>query len=123
MSRMHALVAAGRSSHRLVLLVVAVALFTAGPAGPAQAQSPASGPGGPILVITTPANPFSQYFAEILRAEGLNEFALRDVSTVTAATLAPYDVAILGDMTLSPAQVAMLSDVGQRRRQPHRQPS
>ena len=49
---------------------------------------PDSGPGGPILVITKSSNPFSQYYAEILRAEGLNEFALADISTVSAATLA-----------------------------------
>ena len=30
------------------------------------------------------ANPFSRYYAEILRAEGLNEFTATDISTVTA---------------------------------------
>jgi hypothetical protein len=76
----------------------------------AATPPPDSGPGGPILVITRSSNPFSQYYAEILRAEGLNEFALRDISTVSAATLGGYDVAILGDMTLTAAQVTMLSD-------------
>ena len=33
-----------------------------------------SGPGGPILVVASPSDPFSRYYAEILRAEGLNEF-------------------------------------------------
>ncbi len=32
---------------------------------------PTEGPGGPILVVSSAANPFSRYFAEILRAEGL----------------------------------------------------
>src|SRR4051812_1910082 len=31
---------------------------------------PTDGPGGPILVISTTSNPFSRYYAEILRAEG-----------------------------------------------------
>jgi hypothetical protein len=69
---------------------------------------PDSGPGGPILVISNTANPFSRYYGEILRAEGLNEFLVKDMSTVTAATLDAYDVAILGEATLSSGQVQML---------------
>ncbi len=53
---------------------------------------PDEGPGGPILVITNAANPFSRYYAEILRAEGLNEFTVTDLSTVTPALLSNYDV-------------------------------
>ena len=45
---------------------------------------PDEGPGGPILVISNAANPFSRYYAEILRAEGLNEFTATDISNVTA---------------------------------------
>lgn len=45
-------------------------------------------PGGPILVIVGEANPFSSYYGEILRSEGLNEFAVKDIADVTAATLA-----------------------------------
>ena len=71
---------------------------------------PDEGPGGPILVISNAANPFSRYFAEILRAEGLNEFTATDISNVTPATLNAHDVAILGDGALSPAQAQMLSD-------------
>ena len=63
---------------------------------------PDEGPGGPILVISNAANPFSRYFAEILRAEGLNEFTATDISNVTPATLNAHDVAILGDGALSP---------------------
>ena len=37
---------------------------------------PDEGPGGPILVIGSAANPFSRYYAEILRNEGLNEFTV-----------------------------------------------
>ena len=78
---------------------------TAAPPGP----PPDEGAGGPILVIGKASNPFTRYYAEILRAEGLTQFTVKDISTVTAATLASYDVAILGDMALTAAQVTMLS--------------
>ena len=75
---------------------------------------PDDGPGGPILVISNAGNPFSRYYAEILRAEGMNEFAVKDVSTVTAPILSSYDVAILGEVQLSPGQTSMLASwVGQ----------
>ena len=78
---------------------------TAAPPGP----PPDEGAGGPILVIGKASNPFTRYYAEILRAEGLTQFTVKDVSTVTAATLASYDVAIVGDMSLTSAQATMLS--------------
>jgi hypothetical protein len=71
---------------------------------------PNEGPGGPILVVGWSSNPFSRYYAEILRAEGLNEFTVNDISSVTPATLAAYDVVILGDMPLSAGQVTMFSN-------------
>ncbi len=77
---------------------------TAGPPPP----PPDQGPGGPILVVT--GGPFGTYYAEILRAEGLNAFLTKDLSTVTAATLGGYDVVLLTDVTLSNAQVTMFSD-------------
>jgi hypothetical protein len=69
----------------------------------------ADGPGGPVLVITSASDPFTSYYSEILRAEGLNEFTTADISSVSAQTLASRDVAVLGSMPLSPAQVSMLS--------------
>ena len=66
--------------------------------------------GEPILVVTAPANPFSTYYAEILRAEGLNEFATSDIAAVSPATLADHDVVILGEMPLTASQVTMFSD-------------
>jgi hypothetical protein len=71
---------------------------------------PSQGPGGPILVVSTSANPFSQYTAEILRAQGFNAFAAIDVSTMTASLLNNYDVVILGEMTLTPGQVTDLTN-------------
>jgi hypothetical protein len=88
----------------LALLTIALALA----ASPARAQQ--SGPGGPVLVITQGTNGFSTYYPEILRAEGLNAFAVRDISAVDATTLNGFDVAILGEMTLTPAQVTTLSN-------------
>ena len=70
---------------------------------------PTQGPGGPILVVTSASNPFSTYYAEILRNEGFNAFAVQDLSQVTAATLGSYDLVILGEMPLSAAQVTMFS--------------
>ena len=80
--------------------------FTTG----APAPPPDEGPGGPILVISSSSNPFGRYYAEILRAEGLNEFTATDISLVTPAMLAGYDVAVLGEMPLTPSHVAMLTD-------------
>ena len=71
--------------------------------------SPAQGPGGPILVVASTANPFTTYYAEILRAEGVNAFATLDVNTVQDATLASYDVVLLGEMDLTPDQVSMFT--------------
>ena len=66
-------------------------------AGAARAQSPGEGPGGPILVVTNDGeNRFGRYYAEILRAEGLNEFAVAGVGALNAQTLAGYQVVLLG---------------------------
>ncbi len=70
---------------------------------------PNEGPGGPVLVIGYSGNPFSRYYAEILRAEGLNAFEVIDITGVNSTVLAGYDVAILGEMPLSAAQVTMLT--------------
>ena len=79
--------------------------FTTG----AAVAPPDEGPGGPILVVSSSSNPFGRYYAEILRAEGLNEFTATDISLVTPGLLAGYDVAILGEMPLTPGEVAMLT--------------
>jgi hypothetical protein len=68
-----------------------------------------SGPGGPILVISSVLNPFTYYYDEILRSEGMNEFTVADITTVTAAMLSAYDVAILGDMPLTAPEVSTLA--------------
>jgi hypothetical protein len=68
------------------------------------------GPGGPILVISSAGNPFTRYYSEILRNEGLNYFTVSDISLVTPAALNAYDGVILGEMSLTAPQVTMLTD-------------
>ena len=92
-------------------ILAALLVLSAGLTGgmsPAPAQ--VTGPGGPILVITSASNPFTTYYAEILRAEGLNLFDVRDSGSVNAAALAAHDVAILGEMPLTAAQVTTLTN-------------
>ena len=68
------------------------------------------GPGGPILVVSGTANPFSRYYGEILVTEGLNEFSIADISSVSSTTLAQYDVVILGQIALTSSQVSMFTN-------------
>ena len=70
---------------------------------------PTQGPGGPVLVITSSANAFSTYYAEILRTEGFNAFSTLDLTAVNASTLGAYDVVILGQTTLTSDQVSMFT--------------
>jgi hypothetical protein len=74
------------------------------------AAGPSNPNGSTILVLTNSANPFSSYYSEILLTEGLNQFALRDVSTLSSSALADYDVVLLGQVTLTAAQVTTLSN-------------
>jgi hypothetical protein len=73
-----------------------------------SSQPPGEGPGGPIQVITAPGDKFGAYYAEILRAEGLNEF---DVTSgpVTAEKLAGHDVLVLATGAVGDAEVALLT--------------
>jgi hypothetical protein len=70
------------------------------------------GPGGPVLVIKSSASGaggFTPFLTEVLRTEGLNEFATTDLSAVTASTLSQYDVVLLGQTPLTAAQVSMFT--------------
>jgi hypothetical protein len=89
-----------------VLLAVAGASFCA-PGARAQ-SAPGEGPGGPILVIVNDANQFGRYYAEMLRAEGLNEFAVADVGALNAGTLSTYQVVLLAETALSDGQASAL---------------
>ncbi|HEV2781198.1 MAG TPA: DUF4082 domain-containing protein [Actinophytocola sp.] len=84
-------------------------VFVPGP-GPQPPTPLDQGFGGPVLVLKSDSRPFSRYYSEILRAEGFNSFATADLSTVDAAGLSQYDVAVLGEIPLTTAQVTMLTD-------------
>jgi hypothetical protein len=71
---------------------------------------PNEGPGGPVLIVASSTNPFSRYYAEILRNEGLNAFLVADISSITASMLAGYNVVVLGEMPLTANQVTVFSD-------------
>ena len=71
---------------------------------------PDQGPGGPVLVVTSSANPFTSYYAEILRAEGFDEFSTTDVTAFTAASLTGRDVVVVAETGLNASQVTALSD-------------
>jgi hypothetical protein len=94
-------------SHRRPIAATRTWKFTT---GIAAAASPADGPGGPILLITSSANGFSQYYAEILRNEGFNEFAVVDISHIDSATLQKYDLVLLGEIPVADPQVRFLTD-------------
>ncbi len=65
--------------------------------------------GGPVLIVTSRALPFSKYYSEILRAEGIGSFESVDLSRVTKQLLDRFDLVLLGEMPLSEAQAAMFS--------------
>src|SRR5690349_2533118 len=71
-----------------------------------DAAAPGQGPGGPILVVANPGDPFGRYYAEILQAEGLDEYAVMDVNALDAAALANYRVVVLAPTAVTDAQVA-----------------
>lgn len=77
--------------------------------GSALLSDPTQGPGGPILVVTSAANKYSTYYAEILRAEGLNYFDVKDISAVNATMLGTYDAVVLAEMSLTQPQTDMFS--------------
>lgn len=97
-----------RTLRRTGLVLLLVAGLAAVPAR-ALAAPPGQGPGGPILVVVNDSDPFGRYYAEILTAEGLNEFAVADLNALTPQTLSGYQVVVLAQTGLSDAQAAALS--------------
>ena len=94
---------------RAVVLLVVVAMVSAGFAAAEPAGAAVEGPGGPILVVSSAVHPFSEYYVEILRNEGLNAFDAVDITSVTPATLAAHDVVVLGEIPIDASQAAMLA--------------
>ena len=84
--------------------------FTASFTTAAAPVAMTAGPGGPVLVVTTAADPFSTYAAELLRAEGLTSFAMKDLAAVTVTDLNAVDAVVLGAAALTPAQVTLFTN-------------
>jgi hypothetical protein len=70
-------------------------------------QSPADGPGGPVLLVADPNDKFSYYYAEILRSEGLSAFTVVD-APLTTQKLAGKQVVVLA-APVTDAEVTLLS--------------
>jgi Domain of unknown function (DUF4082)/Bacterial Ig-like domain len=68
----------------------------------------------PTALITSSSNPYSGYLAELLRAEGMNEFATVDLAALNASNLATLDVVVVGQVALTQAQVDLLTGWVQR---------
>ncbi len=68
-----------------------------------------SGSGGPILVATCAADPYSAFYTEILRAEGLTAFSTLDVTQLTGEALAPFVVVLLASCGLDAERLAALT--------------
>jgi len=92
----------------LLLLIVTSAYGAVVDAAPLP--DPDIGPGGPILVIK-PASPnYANFYPEVLRNEGFNEFRVADIASITPSMLAAYDMVLLAEMAVDAGQVAILSD-------------
>lgn len=89
------------------LLILVVGVFA--PLGAAVAD-PNQGPGGPILVITNGTQNFGRFYAEILRTEGFNEFAVAEIGSVSASTLNNYDVVVLANVAVSASQATTFTN-------------
>ena len=74
----------------------------------------------PVLVLSSSSNKFGLYLPEILRNEGLNAFTTLDVSLMSASILNNFHVVILGETSLNTGQVNHAHELGECRRQPHR---
>src|SRR5512136_1416998 len=101
-----------RRSARLIVAVCLVASLV-GAVIPWQltVARPSGSSTAPILLIvnSSATDKFGAYLGEILRAEGLNAFDQIELSDLTAAQLAQYDLAILAQTPLSSAQANMLN--------------
>ncbi len=93
----------GRTIRRAAMVALAAGALWA-PAASAQ-----TAPGGPVLVVTNPADAFSGYYTEILRAEGLNEFAVAPVEALNSTMLRSYQVVVLAPAGLTSDQLSALS--------------
>jgi hypothetical protein len=69
-----------------------------------------AGMGGPILVLTSAADLYGQYYSEILRTEGVTYFDISDVSQLSSSLLNDYKAVVVAETALTQEQVDTLSD-------------
>ena len=95
----------------LAPLLVAAITWLSAPAATMNGTrpSPAQGPGGPILVIADSGDRFGSYYAEILRAEGLNEFTVAGERALNRSALERHAVVVLAPTTLRRRAVSLLA--------------
>jgi hypothetical protein len=96
-------------SLELIATVLSAGLLALAVSATAIAAPPGQGPGGPVLVVTNSADPFSRYLAEILQDEGLNAFDVVDLSGLSQAQLNSHQAVILAQTPVNDAQVAQLT--------------
>jgi hypothetical protein len=77
-------------------------------------QPGAGGPprpaGGPVLVVGSAGSHAASYYLEILRTEGITQFATADLEQLSPALLARHDVVLLRAPRVSAAQAATLEN-------------
>ncbi|WP_162783820.1 hypothetical protein [Devosia naphthalenivorans] len=73
-------------------------------------QIPEPGLGGPILVIGSDSVVFDDFYAEILRAEGLTSFTTTEAANLTRDILFSHQVAILAEPVLDNALMPIIED-------------
>src|SRR4030042_1450101 len=89
--------------------ILGILLLLVGKWQPASVAGPAP---APILLVTNSAasNKFGGYLGEILRAEGLNDFDVLDISSLTPAALSQHDLTILAQTPLTSDQAITLTN-------------
>ena len=90
-------------------VVMGILLLLVGKWQPASVAGPVP---APILLVTNSAasNKFGSYLGEILRAEGLNDFDVLDISSLTPAALSQHDLTILAQTSLTSDQAITLTN-------------
>ncbi len=92
----------------IALVVLALAVSGLALAAPAQGQTLAT----PILLVINDGAPnkFGRYLGEILRAEGLSAYEVKQLGALTASDLAAHDLTILAETPLTAAQAALFAN-------------
>jgi hypothetical protein len=95
-----------------IMRVICVAILFFGAFGTQKAWATLPTPSQPILVVqdSNSADPYQGYVPELLTTEGLNGFQTAQLSDLTSAFLASYDVVILPHLALTTAQATLFQN-------------